>query len=543
VEDLGEDLDETPELKRRMATLVEDIAAIEARAQKELAFAAADPETRGKHAAISADYYQSIYDAVGGTYAGINAAMMARIAGDGDRSAKIAQKVVRQIGREPEGYWANATLGEAHLLTGDTGAATDAFVAAHRQADATDGHRSSTRVQLERIGAHLGIPTEAAIAALPVGSTAVYSGPLFRGAVLDDAAQQRLEGATRGAVDNALAAEGVRYIYGALACGADIVVAEAALAAGIELHVVLPFPVDAFVATSVEIGNPADAPDRWTGRFWQCLRQSASFTALVERPPETRQLDAHYFHAFKLAAGLALLRADALSSHAVMIAIDDGREPGSLAGAQTAAADWAAAGGRLVPIPIAMDRPKGGAQPQTDTFRPVVFAWPVNEPLDVAALALAAGKACGVRADPLPRSSRDRRTGVAIAVDTVGEALDLLKAVAERAAKAPHPVRIIADFGPATDAKGAANDALISRLTGASDMIGLPASVAIATLSFAARTRAEPGNRAGFIPIGRTASTATDKSGDGDGRPLPSRDVYAVSFPATPANIARQAKR
>jgi hypothetical protein len=101
-------------------------------------------------------------------------------------------------------------------------------------------------------------------------------------------------------------------------------------------------------------------------------------------------------------------------------------------------------------------------------------------------------------------------------------------------------VRIIADFGPATDARGTANDALVSRLTGASDMIGLPASVAIATLTFAARARAEPGNRAGFIPIGRTASAATDKSGDG--RPLPSRDVYAMSFRQA-ASKGRRSKR
>jgi CRP-like cAMP-binding protein len=528
--DLSDDLDEIPELTRRLAVLVEDIAAIEARAQKELAFAAGDPEARHAHAAASAEYYESIHAAVGGTYAGINAAMMARIAGDDDRSAAIAGRIIRLIGREPKGYWDHATLAEAHLLTGDDAAAARAFALAHRQADATDGHRSSTRLQLARIGAHLGIPTEACLAALPVGLTAVYSGPLFRGAELDDSAQQRLEGDLRSAVDAALATEGVRYIYGALACGADIVVAEAALAAGVELHVVLPFPVDAFVATSVDIGNPADAPDRWKERFWHCLRQSASFTSLVERPPETRQLDAHYFHAFKLAAGLALLRSDALSSRAVMIAVDDGRAAVNVAGAQAAASGWSAANLPLVSIPIAMDR-KTAAAPsaQTDTFRPVVFLWPVNEPVDLPALARAAGKAAGVAVNPISRTSRDRRAGTALAVETIGEALDLLQALVQEAAGAPQPVRIIADFGPATDARGAASDAAISRLSGASDMIGLPASVAIATLTFAARARAEPGVAGcGFIPIGRTAIAAAEKGGDG--RPLPSRDVYAISF-------------
>jgi hypothetical protein len=74
-------------------------------------------------------------------------------------------------------------------------------------------------------------------------------------------------------------------------------------------------------------------------------------------------------------------------------------------------------------------------------------------------------------------------------------------------------------------------------------MIGLPASVAIATLSFAARARAEPNHGAGFTPIGRTAITSPEKGGDGDGRPLPSRDVYAVSFPPMPAKSARGGRR
>jgi CRP-like cAMP-binding protein len=530
--DGDDDLEEAPGLRARMPTLVEDLAAIEARAQKELAFAASDAEARRKHAAASADYYESIHAAVGGgTYAGINAAMMAAVAGDSERSTAIANRVIRQIGARPEGYWPNATLGEARLISGDAAGAVGAFAAAHAQPDASDGHRSSTRLQLARIGAHLGIATDAALAVLPVGSTAAFSGPLFRGTELDGEAQGRLEAGLRSAVDTALAAEGVRYIYGALACGADIVIAEAALAAGVELHVVLPFPVDTFVGTSVDIGNPPDAPERWTVRFWQCLRRSASLTSLVERPPEIRHLDAYYFHAFKLAAGLALLRSDALSSRAVMIAVDDGGAPTGIAGAQTAARGWAKAGLPLVTIPIAIDTGRrGGGLDEADWFRPVVFVWPVNEAVDVAAMAASAAKACGLAPKPLPRTSRDRRAGVALVVETIGEALLVLDALVRRAARAPHPVRIIADFGPATDAKGAPSDAAISRLSGASDLVGLPASTAIASLTFAARARAEPGHAVRFVPIGRTAPTGQDKGSQPDGRPLPARDVYAISF-------------
>ena len=44
--------------------------------------------------------------------------------------------------------------------------------------------------------------------------------------------------------------------YGSLACGADMLVAEAILARGGELHVVLPFAEEDFLKTSVHVGGP-----------------------------------------------------------------------------------------------------------------------------------------------------------------------------------------------------------------------------------------------------------------------------------------------
>jgi hypothetical protein len=65
--------------------------------------------------------------------------------------------------------------------------------------------------------------------------------------------------------------------------------------------------------------------------------------------------------------------------------------------------------------------------------------------------------------------------------------------------------------------------------------------MAIATLTFAARARAEPGHGVSFVPIGRTAAAGHEK--DGDGRPLPSRDVYAVTFPAAKKPAGRRTAR
>lgn len=529
--------EEPEDADERLPILVEDLAAIEARAQKELAFAAADPETRRERALVSADTYESIYVAVGGIYAGINAAMMAGLAGDAARRSRLAKEIIRQIGNRPTGYWAPATLGEARLLLGETEAAGAAFAAANTEPDATDGHRSSTRLQISRIGADLGIATDTLLEALPVGSTAVYAGPLFRGKLLDDEAQADLEAVVRAGTETVLAEENVRHAYGALACGADIVMAEAALAAGAELHVVLPYPVEEFETSSVEIGSSSDAPHRWVERFRDCLRQSASLTTLVERPPEGRHLDAFYFHAFKLAAGLALIRAETLSARAVMIAVDDGRERGSIAGTAVAAGDWAAAGLPLRIIPLAMDNAKTStAAGVKDPFRPVIFLWPVNEALDLEPVIAAAAKATGLALTGLPRPSRDRRTGLAVPLETLDDALRVLEAFAAGTARVPEAVRVIADFGPATDGKGEISDGLISRMPGASDMVGLPPGQIIATRTFAARSKAESGNAASFVPIGRTWSP--DRRSDG--RPLPSREVYSVSFGARTVRKARR---
>ena len=176
-----------------------------------------------------------------------------------------------------------------------------------------------------------------------------------------------------------------------------------------------------------------------------------------------------------------------------------------------------------------MDRSKEDKAAATaDPFRPVVFLWPVNEPVDLAAIAGAAGEACGVelslvrgrRGTGAPaRRSRSRRSRARSTSS---------RRSPEPAPRRHTPVRIIADFGPTIDAKGNVSDTLIARLSGASDMVGLPASTPIATLTFAARARAEP--------LDRVRSSRSDEpprgagTTGGDGRPLASREVYAVSF-------------
>ena len=507
----------------RLPTLVEDIAAIEARARKEMAFATDDSGSRRNYAAVSARLYQTVFAATGGTYAGINAAMMSSVAGDAKRSAALARKIVTTLGKAPQGYWANATLGEARLLLGEEKAALAGFGAAAREPDASDGKLSSTRLQLRRIGAHAGLSVERVLDRLPVGGVAVYCGRSFQG--LDADAQEDLETALRPRIETALAAEGIRYVYGSLGSGADILFAEAALSAGCDLHVVLPLPVESFVAAAVAAGNAPGGPDRWSERFRTCLNRSTSLTAAIDFPAPKRALDAHLYRGFRLAAGLALLHADALTSEGVMLAASDGGAASNRTGIAQAMREWRAAGRRLVAIPSKPREEEDTGESGPDIFAPVVFLWPLEPSADIAALCQAATTRTGLSLDLSARSSRDRRTGAAMRLSDIKAALDVLAALAGLCREFAAPVRIIADFGPVLDARGEVSETALSRLSGASDLIGFPPATPIATVAFAAEARLEAEGRVTLIPIGRTTPGPA-----AEGRPLAARAVYALSF-------------
>ncbi len=517
--------DSNGNIETRTPMLVEDLAAIEARAHKEMAFAADDIGSRRRHAVISAHSYERIFDATGGTYAGINAATMATVAGERKHSAIIARRIVAALGADPEGYWPNATLGEAHLLLGDEATARKAFAAAVRQKDVSDGKLSSTHLQIRRIGANAAVATESILAELPIGRIAVYSGRLFRHGDLDAIAQKRLEATIRPRIAAALKAGNFRYLFGNLACGADILFAEAALATGCELHVILPFPVEAFIETSVSIGNPPEGPDRWTDRFWSCLNRSTSLVTAIDSPPRKRSLDADFYHALRLAAGLALLKADMLTSNCTMLAASGGHLTGNTDGTSRAVREWVTAGRELVETPLGFDLADESGSDAADPFAPVVFLWPLEPSVDLASLCDAAAASTGCRFDISSRTSRDRRPGVALVLRDIKVALGVAAALARHCSEAKASVRIVADFGPALDAHGQINETLVSRLSAASDLIGFPAGVPIATMAFATQARLEAADRITLVPIGRTAPAPASS-----GRALATREAYAMSF-------------
>jgi hypothetical protein len=119
------------------------------------------------------------------------------------------------------------------------------------------------------------------------------------------------------AIAEALESFGVAAAFGSLASGGDILAAEATLARGAELHVVLPFGPRRFKAEAVE---PSGA--EWARRFDAAVRRATSIEVL---PGEIEATEKAYATGARRAMDRAVLRAGMLGTEPIQIAIWDGK--------------------------------------------------------------------------------------------------------------------------------------------------------------------------------------------------------------------------
>jgi hypothetical protein len=168
----------------------------------------------------------------------------------------------------------------------------------------------------------------------------------------------------RAHLDEAIAAvlyeEKVGFGFGALAAGADIIVAEALLERGAEVHAVLPGGRDAFAATSVDPFGAA-----WRRRFEAVLERAATVRAVAPAGVEPDQ--AMIGLGDEIALGAAAMNARRLESRALQLfVVPEGEE--SAAGA---AGGWPR---RLVPAPREAAAPRPAALPAKPHVRLALLA-------------------------------------------------------------------------------------------------------------------------------------------------------------------------
>ena len=302
---------------------------------------------------------------------------MYRVAGDRHVSDELAEEVVRRTRRIAESAaaagdcWPAATLGEALLLLG-------------RHEDAVRWYFTAADVAKagKQIGSYFSMLNNVRILKA-VGATAstgfldehLGRVVVFTGHMIDSPERLAAGHPARFPNDPELVAEVAAALrstldrlnaqvgFCSLACGGDILFAEAMLQRGAELNVVLPFAADEenFLRTSVDFGQKADHWRQWGDRFRKPI---GTLEGTLERTPNPRVkystrepfLGSTELFAFsnKVLQGLAVLRSRERASEPIAVALIDRSLPGLPGGAGDFLSAWTAAGHAVYDVEVVL---------------------------------------------------------------------------------------------------------------------------------------------------------------------------------------------
>lgn len=237
-----------------------------------------DPETAGimggiykeifrkdqdtKYALLSRDTYLTNFSRTKNYYTGINAATMSAIAGQVSKGREIAAEVIRQLSQPPIDFWQHVTLAEAYLLTKEREKAINTYIEAKKMAGTDWGKISTVYNQLWLLNHYVPVPKEIIRVFNPPGVVS------FIGHMIDHPTRSRprfpavIESQVRDAIVGAINTLNAKIGFCSLACGSDILFAEAMAAAGGEVNIWLPFAKEDFIDASVRF-----AGGDWLERF------------------------------------------------------------------------------------------------------------------------------------------------------------------------------------------------------------------------------------------------------------------------------------
>lgn len=234
-----------------------------------------DGADRARLYGLAAEAYAAAAALERDSYPLINAAALALLGGKPERARALAQETLALVESDPgqgeNAYWRATTRAEALLLLGDeTGARAALADGIAKLPQAWEDH-AATIGQFELILAEQG--RDAAWLDRHRPPPSLY----FSGIIgLDDK-----DATIQHDIDAIIDRERPGFGFGALAAGADILIAEALHKAGAELHIILPYPVDRFREVSV-----APYGDHWLTRFDALVEVADRLDVLTELPDE-----------------------------------------------------------------------------------------------------------------------------------------------------------------------------------------------------------------------------------------------------------------
>jgi len=240
----------------------EETLGILARTHKDFWLISADPKEKAYHLKLSFELYADAYRRNRGYYSGINAASVGLMYGEKEIAREIGKEVfdmcksaLEKLGPESdERYWVEATLAEAALVLGDLPMAEHYYRHASEFGGQSSVVLSRTRSQARLLCEHVAGDPRRMDPCFKLPRIVVFSGHMFD--KLDRATPRfpvYLEKRVKEQIRERLAKMEGQVGFASLACGGDLLFAEALLERGGEVNIVLPFRKEDFRKCSVDI--------------------------------------------------------------------------------------------------------------------------------------------------------------------------------------------------------------------------------------------------------------------------------------------------
>jgi len=297
----------------------------------------------------AAEKYDFAYRETGGTYTGINTAALYLVGGETARAHERATEILGKLtGQSPhpgeEAYYQMATVAEANLILGNIAVAKEGMADALLLDPHNYTAHATTLRQFEMLLKAMEVDNSWLDVLRPPAAVH-FAGHIFG---LSDGIRS-LDRSHLYAIERSLQdlakGEKIGFAYGALAAGADILMAEQFLREGIELHLIQPCPDALFMETSV-VPYGRD----WVSRFEACKGQALSVRYISKDESTTDDLRTAF--ASEVAMGLASLRAQTLATEAIQLLVWDRQVSLAAAGTARDAHLWAKSKRRQIIIPF-----------------------------------------------------------------------------------------------------------------------------------------------------------------------------------------------
>jgi class 3 adenylate cyclase/tetratricopeptide (TPR) repeat protein len=313
---------------------------------KDLALAATHPPILASNLDKAHSFYLRAFELSGAYYPAINAATVALWQQNRKTACELAERVKdlcrAVLQKDPEDYWAAATIAEAELVLSIQEGAVSHSALSHYQRASTIAHHlrhwgdlSSTRRQAKRTCELAGWDFSSLQKIFGLPNVIIFSGHM-----IDSSSRLRprfppnLVPAVAEKIKEQLHQCDAQIGISSAACGSDLLFIEAMLERGAEIHVVLPWRKEEFLRTSVAINDDAD----WTQKFDQLLNEVTSVTYLSQQSAPSGNLG--YVYCSDCMNGMALYRAETIGSDVTPVAVWDGKKGDGLGGTASFVHFW-----------------------------------------------------------------------------------------------------------------------------------------------------------------------------------------------------------